>query len=701
MNKIRYICFFIVLSLILTSCQSTSTIKKQTRQIGQADLTIGNLNTDGVSIFIPQNALSKKTEFSLETSTSPPKISKTEGTLLGKPIKIDLKDEVKRFEKPIEIQFKISDREWKSFENPKDIMIGYYDGFRWVSLSPSKFDEKNKIVSYTTYHCSEYFPIKAEKEKIKKTISNKMALEKYIIDENSEVKKTTESLVKSVMGPNVDKSLLRDIVEGILDQNDYTQLAKAVENRNSQEIQNQFIASYTTVVANTLWAYSSNYADNLGDLGANLGLVGSFGSSASLIANGDYQKAAEELAKGIIQTHPVGKLFSSAINITNRQISRWKNEEIEAAYNIFINGKEPTIPFWGYGSINPGDFDEIWNQMRGVRRQIIIDSISDFKLENGREPNEKEKNKIEEDAKSTLQMEFKNRQSKEKFIAEAEQRNLDFLNIVEEYNLLTTNRYGYEPSDITYAERVKQIIELRNKVLIDTNRKMNFKGDDTDKEINVYTVGILISEYLSQGKEAYENKLIELGLINSSDITKFAGTYSIPLVFSNTTINNSENPMKGLSINGSATISDTNVSLTLGTDGKLSISYTANINSTQNSTTTYPSGHVENSNSSANYIVEESFNDIPLEKKLIKAISVSNIIGDRYYSGFESLDQNTPRHRSWNLEKTYVSGVLEKIEIIPDENQIVIKGVTNIEMPSTNVGNLKKSFNGTFTLNLK
>lgn len=72
-------------------------------------------------------------------------------------------------------------------------------------------------------------------------------------------------------------------------------------------------------------------------------------------------------------------------------------------------------------------------------------------------------------------------------------------------------------------------------VLEDTKRRMNFQGDDSESEINVYTVSILIGEYLSKGEEGYRELLIEKGLIkrppslDSQDVLNYglSGSWNI------------------------------------------------------------------------------------------------------------------------------------------------------------------------------
>lgn len=482
--------------------------------LGEGSASLDLLDEMGVYLVAPPGALNEEAILSLISSEDFPRPPADSARLLGSIIDLNFPGDVKRFEEPLLLKFQLDQDLWEAFENKGNLHLAYYDGSDWIYMEPSEIHENGGTFGLEIYHCSFFAPAEPTKEELERMVAREMAVNTVMVDRDSQLRKTTEELVKSVMGPGVDKSFLRDVVEGIMDQNTFTKLAKDLVNNHMEEAEEEFIGSYTQVVAGKLHAHAQTMSNNLGELGENLGLVGAYGTSAGLIDEGDYYGAAKELAQGVIGTTKLGKLLTSAVKVTKRQVARWKSEEIEAAYKIYIEGKEPSLPFWGYGSIEAGDFDEIWSQMRGISRQIIIDAVEDFKEDKEREPTEDEKKQIESEARAVLKREFEERRDKETDIAKEEQRSLDFIKIVEEGNLLEPNRFGYDPWESTYKDRLREIFELRNKVLEDTKRRMNFRGDDSDSEINVYTVSILIGEYLSKGEEGYREALIERGLID-------------------------------------------------------------------------------------------------------------------------------------------------------------------------------------------
>ncbi|NLY21187.1 MAG: hypothetical protein GXZ08_07900 [Tissierellia bacterium] len=701
-NTLKVLVILLCISIILTACEKkpelsdTTILEAMTASIGTEPVVLGSLDRDSIEISIPKGVLDRESIFSLKIADNSPQNDSLIGSLLGTPVEIDIEDDIKRFDEPIEVLFKLTQEQWDSFENADDIYIGYYDGYSWVYLEPIDANSEKRTVLFKTYHCSYIFPSYLEKEEINKKVARSLAIESTMIDKNAEIRKTTESMVKSVMGDAVDKSLLRDIVEGIMDQNDFTQFGKSVVNMDAKEAEEKFISVYTQVVASNLFAYASN-ADNLGDLGSNLSLVGSYGKSAAHFQNGEYKKAAEELARGIISTHPIGKLFTTAVNVTERQVARWKNEEIEAAYQIYLKGKEPKIAFWGYGSIEAGDFNEIWDQMRGVGRQIIIEAVSDFKKENGREPTSEERIKLELDAKTTLESEFESRKEKEATIAETEKKNLEFLAIMEEGNLLESNRYGYDTDKISYKERVKQIFDLRNKVLDDTKRKMNLRGEDSKTELNVYTVEKLIAEYLSSGEESYKEMLIELGLVEDVKTGTFSGSYSVPLNFSQTTFYRNEVLEGGkVLIAAKASIEPSDATIEISKDGTMSIMYSVNINCIQENTVEYNPELTVIEIDTGNYTVRESFTGIQIHTTEGSATNLADILGERTTSGHVDLSRN----RSWEVESDGLNAELKNLTVKQIGKELIISGKAVIRMPDNNLFGIFEAFSATFDITI-
>ena len=692
----------LVLPLLVTwGCgggdSGSRTMAAQSAAVGVENVAIGDLEIDGVRIDIPSDAIAQESTFSIQTADGAPAADTEVGSLIGDPFEIDVATETKRFDSPITATFQLTETQWESVSSPSDLQVAYYDGIAWEYLPPTVIDVDQRTITFDSYHVSLLGPAEPTEEEIRRQVAHDIAVVDVSVDKNAALRETTESLVKSVMGDNVDTSLLRDIVEGMLDQNDYTQLLKATANGNTDEFQTQFIASYTQVTANTLYAYSSAFAGNLGDLGANLGLVGSFGSSASFIADGDYQAAAEELAKGIIQTNPMGKLLLTAAKVTDRQIARWKNAEIEAAYEIFLNGKEPTIPYWGYGSIEAGDFEQIWTEMRGVSRQIVSDAVDDFTAAEGRAPSDDERAQLEADAKATLLAEFEDRQAREADIAKAEAKNLEFLEIAANGNLLTWSRYGFERGSMSYQDRVRQILDLRNRVLVDTKRVMNFGGEDTDSEINAYTVSRLITTFVRDGEEAYQRALAEEGFIESFNLASAVGAHTGTLTFT-PQAQTFVHVRDAATDTGNVQFHDTPITVTVNADKTISLSYGVETESSGDYAIDYGTGFIGRHTWAQTYVVDESFDGIAFETTPDASVTIAPVQGDRYTSGVLKTFGRSGGDLDDSFSDFYTSAFIDTVTVKVVGRSLVVSGRTEFEYPQ--VGLADESAIASFTVQI-
>jgi hypothetical protein len=327
--------------------------------------------------------------------------------------------------------------------------------------------------------------------------------------------------------------------------------------------------------------------------------------------------------------------------------------------------------------------------MRGVGRQIVIDAVEDFKLENGREPSSEERAQLERDAKATLEKEFRDRKEKEAAIAEAEKKNMEFLNIIDAGNLLVSGRYGYDSDKMSYKDRIRQIFQLRNKVLADTNRKMNFGGFDSDTELNVYTVEALIKEYVSNGEEAYNEMLAAKGLVEVLDVNSIAGSYTVPIKFSKSSLASEQSLAEGKqTISSSASAYPSEAIIEISAEGTASISYSVSMSSTSSNTVVYNPELTATETSTGNYTVVENYKNIKIATRPGASTQLSDIRGEMTYTGNE-----VHPHASWETKSDVtLSSILKSFTSRVDGSKLTIKINTEIKMPSSSVGGFSDGF---------
>ena len=196
-----------------------------------------------------------------------------------------------------------------------------------------------------------------------------------------------ENMVQQSFG-NVDKSLVQDIVEGMLKQDDYANLMvsynDAVESGGKPEVLDGIMMAQSVLIAqrmftaiDTLDQFSYLKDTKLGKFAEYANWFAAGAKAVDSAAQGKYEDMAKHFAMEAINMNPMGKFLATGAEVIDKQIKRRKSEELEAAYKVFVNGAESKIPGWGY-QVKAGDFEELWDQMSGIREKVYSDAIADY-----------------------------------------------------------------------------------------------------------------------------------------------------------------------------------------------------------------------------------------------------------------------------------------------------------------------------------
>jgi hypothetical protein len=169
--------------------------------------------------------------------------------------------------------------------------------------------------------------------------------------------------------------------------------------------------------------------------------VATVSQAAGYAAEGQYKDAAKLVGEMIADKFLITTAGKIAVEVIQGQIDNWKNEEVDAAYRAFKEGANGH--FWGY-NVDPGDFDGVWSQMRGVGRQIEIDALNKenaIREDAGMpELTEREADKVRARIKEMMRRQFEARsKNEEKLANEADQLRL-LMNTFKDAGFL--DRYG-------------------------------------------------------------------------------------------------------------------------------------------------------------------------------------------------------------------------------------------------------------------
>ena len=522
-------------------------------EIDQNNAMIGDLEKDKVEININENTFDEKFVINISNPKSVPEINKDEGVLLGSPIAIEIDSENKRLNDEVIITLKLAENDLIDIKHGDDIWVAYFNGVNWDYILPSEVNLEEGYLKFGTYHFSWFSKVKPTKEeRIKKFINTKSTADWAINNgakgKDEVLEKLVNDIVKNKFGV-VDKSFSQDIIEGLMSQNDYTKLLVSYNNNKNEKTNDAFNLDLSVMVGKQVFksvekfkvleSFKGSPLQNaLGTAADKAGKINTGINVLKFASEGKYEDAAKEFSKELISSFPVGKFLQTGAVVIDRQINRWKSEEMDAAYKVFINGADSIVPFWGY-QVEKGNFEQLWDQMSGIREKIYSDAIADYaKLHNlgtdayGK-PNvdmlgDTALDKIRSDAKANIKAEFIKRRDNEAEIDKINEINMELIKEFENANLFSNIRYGYDTDKMSLEDRMKELFEIRDRILKDVNKPLGIKRGSLGENITASHVAMLTQALKNSenGEEKYQELLIKLGYVKETTLKDIEGEWT-------------------------------------------------------------------------------------------------------------------------------------------------------------------------------
>lgn len=489
-------------------------------QVGTSGAIIGDLTEDGISLNVSESAFDESRTIKLSEAAEYKSPDKSRGSLLSKPVVMEVDQDIKRFNAPILVKMKLTDDEISMIKDGSEIWGAYFNGQDWDFIKPVEISETDKYLAFETYHFSTYSKAQVEKNEIINKFAEDKALETWNSGTgNTAVDQETKSLIKDILknklGLGGNPTLEEDVIAAVLKEDAYINLLNDYAEGNVDSYSQTIALLAGEKIVDIISEYPETVAGEiLSNVTEHASKIGTGVQMAAHLASGEYTEAMKALSNEIIDTYPLTKLFKTAAEITERQIARWKDQELEAAYQVFKNGAESNVPWWGYNA-EKGDFEEVWRQMRGVQTKVLSDAITDEAARMGVSPDqlgEKVLEGIRVKAKESLRLEFEERIKGEEDIEKIKNENLKLIEVYKDANLLEKHRYGFnENTDL--EQMLERLFRLKAKILKDTNSRMTNVDLPERGEISIDTIAILSQIWYTQpdGKDKYKEKLVELG----------------------------------------------------------------------------------------------------------------------------------------------------------------------------------------------
>jgi len=500
--------------------------------LNNSDAIAGDLKQNSIQLNVSKGTFDQQIKLLVKENGSAAQFDQKRANLIGTPFEITIDQKSKRLNKPAIVKLKLDKSEVASLKNPGDLWIGYYNGKTWDYFIPLEVNMKDAYVKFETYHFSLFAKAEPTKEERISDFSYKNAVNKWAgNDNNTATKQAIEQMVSKILSEKMgleNKSLTQDIVEAMLKEDDYTNLMVSY-NDNRMEDFAQDIAVLAGSKICDIVTNDSNAKGLLGMVTEHSSKIGAGAKIAVALANGDGEQAAKELSLEIINSFPLTSTLKTAAELTERQINRWKDQELEAAYQVFVKGAESSIPFWGY-QVEPGKFDEVWSQMRGLETKILDDAIKNYAALKNMRPgdlNTAVLEKIRKDTKENLRQEFAKRKDQEAKIEAIKAENIKLVKEFETANLLVGGRFGYT-DNTSFDFRLERLFRVKDMILKDTKSRLGFTGVDAGGIISAKTVAALLQIWYSDnGKEKYQKELTKLGYSNSTKRSVVADNNSL------------------------------------------------------------------------------------------------------------------------------------------------------------------------------
>jgi len=399
----------------------TKMVKVQNRSIpealkataGDEAVRLGDLTSQNVSVQVAKGAFASTTEIELVTPEAIPEYPAAEAVPIGSPVEIKSSGD-KRLEDKMTITFAFDPKALPPETYPDQLWISYFNGRRWDYLKPSAVDMEKGTIVFDSYHFSLFGANKVDDDTVitehwihSKTLDD--ALRGKINDTTDAICNKAVELTLQKMGIS-DKSMSGKVLTDILTDDSYKEMHDALSKKDVLGFNQKLSVLLGKKIADRV--PESMFKSGLEAITDDAGVedVEAVAKAAGYAAEGQYKEAAKIIGEQIADKFLLTTAGKIAVDVVNHQIESWKDTELEAAYLAYRNGSGQY--FYGYNN-DPKDFDTVWDQMRGIRRQLEIEAIARenaAREEAGMPPlTDKQMDMVRDGVKNSFQRQFENR----------------------------------------------------------------------------------------------------------------------------------------------------------------------------------------------------------------------------------------------------------------------------------------------------
>ncbi len=464
-----------------------------------------------IVIDIPKKTFDDKTQVRIMALNNKPQVK--DASIVSDIYDIQIDQKSKRLNQPVGIRIALDKSTLRSLKFPKDLRVGYYAGDQWNYAKPDEINLKKAYIKFTTFHFSTYAILDPKKQKLIDEFAQDKAIEKYSKATNTPlIKKAVQQVILSKLGIN-NKSFTQDVVESMMNESDFQKLAVSYNDNNKTQFNQDLAILAGKIIVEKVKDYDIAGKSVLKGVTDHASKIGTGVNVAVALSNGDIKQAMKDISNEIINSYPLTKLFREGARVIGNEINRWKNQGVNNAYEVYKTGADK----YGYDAVKAGDFEAVWDQMKGVSRQLIIEEKKRYAKQHHKKwdaLSESEKKKIEQKVKNSLRKSFEKRSKKEKEITKYKKECQKLIDEFEASGLLTKGENAF-PKSASMQLQLRRMFKMADMVLKDTHSEIGYITDTKLRLISRKEIAGLIKLWYSKpnGKEKYRKALVKRGFI--------------------------------------------------------------------------------------------------------------------------------------------------------------------------------------------
>ncbi len=496
---------------------------------------LGDLDTYGISVQVPQNAFEQNTKVVLSAVDEAVVYDDDVFNPSGGLYRLEFVGPQRRTNEPIVIKIKLDEIIRAQLAETGGLRgVHYQEGYGWHYVRPIEVNESEGYIAFQTYHNFFWGSAElSEEERIGEYVDQRTREQWAINKSDGDVDQVIEEVVKELLidgfdadNPSIVKQIASDVTTLII--NDKFSYADVVRNAHDGDYLQlgMSVAKHTgTSIAKAIEAGTLQKVVKGADTAS---------QAAGALSEGDIQGAMEHIANYVADNYKVAQVANIAREAVRGRINNWRNDEIEQAYQVYRDGAERHGWLGGY-SVDAGDFDAVWAQMAGASRQIEIDALENYRLIHDLpsiyDIPEERRDELRWKARLELKEQFETRREQEDEVARLRENNKKIIEVLDEYNMLETWR-PWHSADQPIERLLDRLYDHIDQVFKDTGRTTLIHDRDdlvvrddrgeyyrelTEADLELHEVVELIQIRLRDGHDAYFEELRKRELLPEED----------------------------------------------------------------------------------------------------------------------------------------------------------------------------------------